>query len=211
MRSPVSSGHFTCTQCTSAMRSMPASAIACFTAAAVASIWAARPISWGSKSRVAAMPMASRFSPSGDGARRRRPRENRGVRAEHAFGAAGHHHGDPPFDLGGGGAEIRRERRRERRAGVFAGEVVDAAIALGLDEDRDDRRRIERARLDQASLRVRSSLDRARPSRSGRSGRTCRPVRPWRCGTYRCDTAWRACPRKTKRGLAAPVLHKQTS
>ena len=48
------------------MRSIFASCIACFTAAAVASIWAARPISCGSKSRVAAMPMASRFSPFGD-------------------------------------------------------------------------------------------------------------------------------------------------
>ena len=54
-----SSGHFTCTKCTSAACAMPASAIASRTACAVASICARRPISSGWKSRVRAWPMTS--------------------------------------------------------------------------------------------------------------------------------------------------------
>ena len=57
----VSSGHFTCTKCTSAGEPMPASAMAARTAAAVASICAPRPISCGRKSRVWAMPSTSRL------------------------------------------------------------------------------------------------------------------------------------------------------
>jgi hypothetical protein len=58
-----SSGHLTCTKCTSAASLMPASAIALVTASALASTCAARPISSGAKSRVDAVPMTSRLPP----------------------------------------------------------------------------------------------------------------------------------------------------
>ncbi len=46
--------------------------------------------------------------------------------------------------------DIRRQGRAERRNGVFPREIVDAAIALGFAQYRDDRLWIDFALLDQA-------------------------------------------------------------
>ncbi|MGY4284951.1 hypothetical protein ACVWXO_004171 [Bradyrhizobium sp. LM2.7] len=77
-------------------------------------------------------------------------REYGDVRAEHTLGAAGHHEGDALFDFVRRQAEMRRQRRAQRGNGVFPGEIIDAAIALGFAEDRQDRCRIDRAGVDHA-------------------------------------------------------------
>jgi len=66
------------------------------------------------------------------------PREHRDMWTEHTLGAAGHHEGDALFDRLWGQTELRRQRCAQRSDGVFPGEIVDAAIALGLAEDRQD-------------------------------------------------------------------------
>ena len=77
--------------------------------------------------------------------------KHRGVRAQHALGAAGDHHGYALLDLCIRGAQIGRERRGKRGAGVFVGKVVDAAIAFGLHQERRNVHGIEYPVLDQGS------------------------------------------------------------
>ena len=78
-------------------------------------------------------------------------REDRGVRREHAFRAAGPHEGDPPADLVGRDAEHGREQKLVRQRRVASREVVRAAVALRLADQGDDRGRIDRAFRDQGS------------------------------------------------------------
>ncbi|MEY9393698.1 hypothetical protein ABIF79_000073 [Bradyrhizobium japonicum] len=76
------------------------------------------------------------------------PREHRDMRAEHAFGATRHHEGDALLDRLWRKAEFWRQRRAQRSNGIFPGEVVDTAIALGLAEDGQNRCRVDRAGAD---------------------------------------------------------------
>src|SRR3546814_9639221 len=63
-RAAVTQGALTCTKCTSAGSSIPASAMACCTAAATRSTWARRPTCSGGRTGEKATPMASRFCPA---------------------------------------------------------------------------------------------------------------------------------------------------
>ncbi len=82
---------------------------------------------------------------------RRHAREDRRVWTEHALCATRYDDGDVTLHLGGRTAQRRGEHRGDRRAGELASEIVDAAIALGLDQDRKDVARVERALVDQAA------------------------------------------------------------
>jgi hypothetical protein len=70
------------------------------------------------------------------------------VRAEHAFGAPGHHEGDPFLDLRRRQAEKRRQSRAQGTGRVLAGKIIDPAVAFGLAEDGDDIARVELALFD---------------------------------------------------------------
>ena len=78
----------------------------------------------------------------------RRTREHRDVRAEYAFGTARHYKRDLLLDLMRRQIEIRCERDAKRRHGIFAREIIHAAIALGFSEDGQDRCRLDFARFD---------------------------------------------------------------
>ena len=76
-------------------------------------------------------------------------REDREMRTEHAFGAARHDEGDFPLHVVLGEADIGRKRTAQRRNGIFAREIIDAAVALGLSQDRQDRSGLDFTRFDQ--------------------------------------------------------------
>jgi hypothetical protein len=71
------------------------------------------------------------------------------MRRQPALSAAGHHDRDTRGHLFGGDAEMLRQGGREGHCRVAAGEVVDATIAFGLPEDRDDIGRRDQPRFDQ--------------------------------------------------------------
>jgi hypothetical protein len=75
-------------------------------------------------------------------------REHGKVRTEDPFGTPGHDEGNLVFDRARGEAQIRRQRIAQDRHSIFAGEIVDPAVALGLAEHRQDRRRRDFTRLD---------------------------------------------------------------
>ena len=64
--------------------------------------------------------------------------EDQEMRRQPTLGAAGHDHRNPRGDGVGGDPETRRQHRRHGRQRITASEIVDAAIALGLAEDRND-------------------------------------------------------------------------
>ena len=84
----------------------------------------------------------------GNAAFHRGPRKHRDMRTEHAFGAARHDKRNPLLDLAGRQADMRRQRGAQRRHRILPGKIIDAAIALGLSEDGQDRRRLDFARFD---------------------------------------------------------------
>jgi hypothetical protein len=90
----------------------------------------------------------------------RAPREHAQVRRQHALGPARHHQRDACLDLRHRQAEMAAEQRGDRHARIFAGEVVDAAIALGLAEHRDHVGRSDAAAVEQC----RQPGDVARPA-----------------------------------------------
>ncbi len=138
----VSSGHLTCTKCTSAGSPICASFIAATTPLATASTWPARPRCSGGKAGVWARPTASAgVAP----ALAFKALEDRPMRRHAAFGAARHHEADL---LGLFLRHVSHEELTERQRRVTAGEIVDAAVTLGLAENGNDRRRIDRSCLD---------------------------------------------------------------
>ena len=84
--------------------------------------------------------------------------EHRPVRRHRAFGAARHHEADLRGLLR---RHEAREEMRQRHGGEATAEIIDAAIALGLAEHRDDA-----ARIDLAALRSHPRCRRHRPGRS---------------------------------------------
>src|SRR5205823_10591425 len=72
-------------------------------------------------------------------------REDRGVRGEHAVGAAGPDDGNVVHRV----VATRPERVAEGPVGDDAGVVVDAAVALGLADDRDHPAGVEDPGVDQ--------------------------------------------------------------
>ncbi len=72
------------------------------------------------------------------------------MRAHHAFGAARQHAGNFLDQLRRRLSEMHRQQRHQRLREITAGEIVDAAIALGLADDGDDIRRADRAADDQS-------------------------------------------------------------
>jgi len=85
------------------------------------------------------------------GGRRRHPllaAEHQEMRRQPAFGATRHHDRDPLLDLGERAADPLGQQQLQREGGVTPGEVVDAAVALGLAHDGDDRRGIDLAPVD---------------------------------------------------------------
>jgi hypothetical protein len=124
---------------------MPASFMARLTAAAVSSICAVLPISSGLKARVRPTPIETRRG-------RRHPpllaAEHQQMRRQPALGPAGHHDGDPLLDLGERAPGAVGQQQLQRQGGIAAGEVVDAAVALGLADDGDDGRGIDLAPID---------------------------------------------------------------
>jgi hypothetical protein len=76
-------------------------------------------------------------------------REDGEMRTEHTFRATGHHERDPLFDAMRRQIDIGGERGAERGNGIFAREIVDATIALGLAQYREDRFRVDFAGFDQ--------------------------------------------------------------
>ena len=70
------------------------------------------------------------------------------MRRQPALGAAGHDDGDALLDLGGGQLQALGQQQLQRQGRIAAGEVVDAAIALGLADDGDDGRGIDLAAVD---------------------------------------------------------------
>ena len=79
----------------------------------------------------------------------RASREHGYVRRQHALRAARHDERDSGLDLARSELEMRRKRVAQRGHSIFAGEVVDPAIAFGLAEHRENRRRLERAAVDE--------------------------------------------------------------
>jgi hypothetical protein len=84
----------------------------------------------------------------GAGARRVADGEHEPVRAQPALGAARHHHHDVALDIGRCTRRGAREQRLQGRRREAAREIVDAAVALGLAEDRDDLARGDRAGME---------------------------------------------------------------
>ena len=72
------------------------------------------------------------------------------MRTKHAFRTTRHHESDPLLHAVRWQINIRRQGSVERGNGVFAREIVDAAIAFGFAQYRDDRLWIDFALLDQA-------------------------------------------------------------
>ena len=132
------------------------------TASATASAWARRPIASGGKVR-----RCGRDRPPAPCRQRGLAvagtrLEHQPMRAERTLGAAGHHQGHLRAAVGGLAAPATTRRLS---GGEAAGEIVDAAIALGLAENGDDRGGLE--------------CRRAAPLRPAL---TCRPDRRRRCG-----------------------------
>ena len=187
MRSLVSSGHLICTKCTSAAEAMPASFIAAATALAVSSICAWRPISSGLKARVRPTPMASRGAVAAAGTSSRQNTSRCGDKP--ALGAAGHHHGDALLDLRWRAFQALGQQQLQRQRRVAARKVVHAAIALGLADDRHDRRGIDLAPVDGGGERRGvARACRRQPQHAGAAGHLRPPCRR-RCRGARGDGA----------------------
>jgi hypothetical protein len=76
-------------------------------------------------------------------------REDGYVLRQHAFCAARHDECNSGLDFTRSELEMRRQRVTQCSDGVFAGEVIDPAIAFGLAQHRDNGWRRERAALDE--------------------------------------------------------------
>ena len=70
------------------------------------------------------------------------------MRTEHPLGTARHDEGDFFLDSARGDIEMRRECIAQRGYRIFAGEIVDPAIALGLAEHGKNGRWSKLARVD---------------------------------------------------------------
>ena len=127
---------------------MPARSIATRTASATLVIIATRPMSSGSSTSLIAKPTVSRGSSVARRAAGRQRREHGGVRRQHPVGAAGPDDRDLPDLLGGAGA-LGGDHLAERPVGDDPGVVVDAAVALGLADHRDDPIGVEHPGVDQ--------------------------------------------------------------
>ena len=183
MRSLVSSGHLICTKCTSAAEAMPASFMA-----------ARHGLGGRLDLRRAAdlLGLEGARQADADGEPRPGRRGGRRLAAEHqqmrrqpAFGAARHDDGDALLDLGHRAFQALGQQQLQRQGGVAAGEIVDAAIALGLADDGDDGRGIDLAAVDgggerRGVARARRRPAAARAARRGHGHAALPASLPWR-------------------------------